>query len=66
MTEAEVIESINLYASNALGGYAIIMTSTFAYLTVAYFVGDKLSFSQVFTVSVLYVTSGAIFTLAAC
>jgi hypothetical protein len=37
MTEAEVLEMINLHASNSMSAYAIFITLTFAYLTVAYF-----------------------------
>ena len=65
MTEAEVIESINLHASNAIDGYAIFITFTFGYLTVAYFAGDKLSLPQVLIISVLYVSSAVAFTLVA-
>ena len=63
MSEAEVIEMLNLHAANSMSAYSIFITFTFAYLTVSYFVGEKLSLKQVFIVSVLYVTSGAAFTL---
>jgi hypothetical protein len=63
VTEAEVIESINLHAGNAIDGYAVFITFTFGYLTLAYFAGDKLSLPQVLIISVLYVTSSVTFTL---
>jgi hypothetical protein len=65
MTEAEVLEMINLHASNSMSAYTIFITFTFAYLAVAYFEGDKLSLSQVFIVSVLYVTSAVVFMIVA-
>ena len=61
MSEAEVIEMLNLHAANSMNAYSIFITFTFAYLTVSYFVGEKLFPQQAFIVSVLYVTSGAAF-----
>ena len=63
MTEAEFIESLNLHAGNSIEGYALFISLTFAYLTVAYFAGDKLSIPQVLIVSVLYITSAVVFSL---
>jgi len=62
MSEAEVIEMINLHAGNSMSAYSIFVTLTFAYLTASYFAGEKLSLLQVFIISVLYVTSSAAFT----
>jgi hypothetical protein len=63
VTEAEVIESLNLHAANAIDAYAIFVSFTFGYLTLAYFAGEKLSIPQVIIVSVLYATSAIVFTL---
>lgn len=65
MCESEVMELVNLYAGNALNSYTIWVSFTFAYLTVAYLVGAKLSRIQLFIVSSLYVITGTAFALAA-
>jgi len=65
MTEPEVMEMVNLYASNALNCYSLWVSFTFAYLTVAYLVGAKLTNIQLFIASSLYVITGIAFTLAA-
>ena len=63
MTAAEVIESLNLHAANSMDAYAIFVTFTFGYLTVAFFAGNRLSMSQVLIVSILYVVSAAVFSV---
>jgi hypothetical protein len=65
MTEPEVMEMVNLYAGNGLTSYTIWVSFTFAYLTVAYLVGAKLTNIQHFIVSSLYVITGTVFTLSA-
>ena len=64
MTKAELIESLNLAAANGFEGYTMFITVTFAYLVVAYFVGEKLSRLQVLIGSVLYLASGISFWFA--
>ena len=54
MTEAEVLELIVMYIENSMTGYSIWLTVTFAFMTVAYFVGEKLTPFQVWAVSGLY------------
>ena len=54
MTEAEILELVVMYTEGAMTSYSIYLTITFAYMTVAYFVGDKLSHFQVVAASGLY------------
>ncbi|MEQ8694609.1 MAG: hypothetical protein RIC85_04720 [Gammaproteobacteria bacterium] len=63
MTEAEILELVSLYYGNAIEAFTIYITFTFAYLTVAYFVGSKLTRFQVFVVSGLYLISALSTTL---
>ena len=65
MTEPEVMEMVNLYASNSMGCFSLWVSFTFAYLTVAYLVGNKLSKTQLYIISTLYVISGGAFAIAA-
>lgn len=65
MSEAETLDLIAEYASNAVAGIALYATITFAYLTVAYFVGAALSMFQTAAVSTLYV-GFAIAAAASC
>ena len=55
MTEPEFLEIINLHAANAITGLSVYITLLFGYMTAAYIVGAKLSFSQVIIVSLVYV-----------
>ena len=57
MTEAETLELISMYYGNAIDAFALYITFTFAYLTVAYFVGRALTRFQVFAASGLYLVS---------
>ena len=54
MTEAETLELVSLYYGNAIDAFTIYISFTFAYLTVAYFIGEKLTRFQVIVVSGLY------------
>ena len=58
MTEPEVMEMVNLYANNSMGCFSLWVSFTFAYLTVAYLIGDKLSSIQLYIISSLYVLAG--------
>jgi len=55
MTEAEAIESLTNIGSLAATYAGMWLSVTFAYLTVAYLVGAKLSRFQVSAISTLYV-----------
>lgn len=54
MTEFEALEIAALMTSNAISSYTIYISFTFAYLTVAYLVGAKLSKIQALVASSLY------------
>jgi hypothetical protein len=64
MTEFEVLEIVNSYASNAMSSFSMWATFTFAYLTAAYLAGRELSRFQVITISSLYFIAAASFALA--
>ena len=57
MTEAETMELVAIYTAGAMTAYSIYITITFGYMTVAYFVGDKLSTFQVVAASGLYLVA---------
>ena len=57
MSEAEVLEILNLHASNAITSFTVYVTFTFAYLTTAYVAGPRLSPSQVVIATGLYLAS---------
>lgn len=54
MTEAEALELISMYVDIAVSSFSIYLTITFAYLTVAFFVGKSLSTFQAVAISSLY------------
>jgi len=60
MSEAETIELVALLGDNAVSNFAVYISITFAYLTVAYFVGAALSSFQMKAVSGLYLASSGI------
>ncbi len=57
MAEAEILELIAIYTTNALTSLTVYVSFTFGYLTVAYFVGSKLSRFQVLAASGIYTVS---------
>jgi hypothetical protein len=57
MTELETIEAVAILGSNALAAFTIYYSFTFAYLTVCYLVGTRLSRFQTAAISILYVIS---------
>ena len=59
MSEAETLELISLYYGNAIDAFTIFISFTFAYQTVAYFVGSALTRFQAQVVSGLYVISSS-------
>ena len=54
MSEAEVIELSVGLGANAIASFALFISIAFAYLTLCYFVGSKLTWFQALTVSVVY------------
>lgn len=65
MSEAEVTELLVAIGDLLATYLGLWVTSTFAYLTVAYFTGAKLSLSQNIVVSILYFVASSSFALAA-
>jgi hypothetical protein len=63
MTEAEVVELLNMQAANAMNGFVIYNTFTFGYLTVAYLVGKNLSKFQAITISSFFVIAASAFAI---
>ena len=57
MTEAEAYELALMASANGVTSFTVYITFTFGYLAAAYFAGDKLTTSQVVTVSALYLFS---------
>ena len=53
MSEAEVLELINMHTSNAFSGFAVFLTLLFGYMTVAYVVGARLTKFQVVLITLL-------------
>ncbi len=60
MTEAEALELVTLYVDTAGTSFGLYATFTFAYLTVAYFVGVQLTTFQVRLISCIYVGSAGV------
>jgi len=54
MTEAEVFEVAAAWVGNAITAFTMYTTFTFAYLTVAFVTGERLSKFQVAVINVLY------------
>jgi len=65
MSESEVLEIVNLYASNGMNSFSIWATFTFAYITAAFLAGSRLTKFQVITISSLYFVAAGAFALAA-
>ena len=65
MSESETLELISLYYGNAIDAFTIYISFTFAYLTVAYFVGSQLTRFQVIAASGLYMISATSAALGA-
>ena len=64
MTEAEAIESLTNIGQVGASYAGLWLSSTFAFLTVCYFVGKALSTFECLVVSALYGTSGFSFAAA--
>jgi len=54
MSEAEAFEIAAAWSTSTLASFTLYISITFAYLTVAFLVGSKLSRFQTMTISVLY------------
>ena len=64
MTEAELLELLELAAANAFAAFTMYLTVMIAYIVTAYFVGNKLSFTQVVLASGLFIFSAFASTAA--
>ena len=60
MSEAETIEALSNITASATSFFSIFISITFAYLTVAYLVGAKLSRFQLTMINMLYALCAAI------
>ena len=65
MTEAEWMDLAVQWSSNAISAFTIYVTFTFAYLTAAFFIGERLTRVQMLITSTLYLFS-ALCGLLAC
>ena len=65
MTNAQVLEAVNMHVGNFVTTLSVYLTLTFAYLTVIYLVGERLSKVQLVIVSCLYVVWAAVFSAGA-
>jgi len=54
MTEAELLELLEIATTNSFTGFTLYLSVMFAYLVTAHFVGTKLTRSQVFLTSGLF------------
>ena len=66
MTEAEALDLIVGFGANATSGFAIYISFTFAFLTLSYFVGSKLTTFQAIVVSVIYIIGAIGPAVSAC
>ena len=57
MTEAETIELATIITTNALTGFTIYISLTFAFLTAVHFVGGTLSKKEALLTSAVYLLS---------
>ena len=59
MTEAETLEILALFTANALTGFTLYASFTFAFLTATYFIGKELTRLQAIVVSFIYIFTAA-------
>ena len=59
MSEAEAFEVAAAWVANAITAFTIYISFTFAYLTVAFVAGNKLSRFQTIVVSIMFALSAA-------
>ena len=64
MNEADLVEAIQNSVELALTAFVLYLTVTFAYLTVAFLAGSKLTRFQAIAVSGLYLTAAVASTLS--
>lgn len=64
MELVESSEAMAMWTANAIESFSVYLTVTFAYLTVAFLAGKKLSGFQVFVISVLYASAAGISLLS--
>jgi len=61
MSELDAVEAVSELLANAISGFTVNFSFTFAYLTASYLVGQALTKFQAIAVSILY-TASAILT----
>jgi hypothetical protein len=64
MTEAELLELVELAAANTFTAFTMYLSVMIAYVVAAYFVGNKLRFAQVVLASGLFIFSAFASTAA--
>jgi hypothetical protein len=64
MTEAEALQAVASFGDNAVGTFSNYTSVVFAYLVVAYFVGNKLSRFQAIIISGLYIAASTILAIS--
>jgi hypothetical protein len=64
MSDAEILEILNLHVSNVISAFGIYLSLTFAYLTAIYLIGVKLTKLQVIPLAFLYIIWAAAFAAA--
>ncbi len=64
MTEADILEVLNLYADNSINSFALYITFTSAFLIAVYTIGRDLSRFQATVFAVLYVVAASAPALA--
>ena len=57
MSEAETLEMTVAYAANAILSFTVYLSFTFAFLTTAFLVGDRLTRFQAIAAAGIYITS---------
>ena len=55
MTVTDAMELVNMYQGSAITCFTVYLTLTFAYLTAGYLAAHKLTFSQISSLSALYI-----------
>ena len=63
MTEADLFESMQLAYSNGIASYALFVTIVGAYIVSSYLAGNKLTYTQVWIVNFLFLSTTTILTV---
>jgi hypothetical protein len=59
MSELDAVEAVSALLANAMTSFTVYFSFTFAYLTVCYLAGARLSKFQAIAVSILYIVSAS-------